>query len=227
MLLLSIVYYFSLISLSYGNNKRSGHEETHESAAKLAQKWRRIASEYYCKYSPIDSVDVNGGWCLRDRRADEGDWGKPDAIFPLHPAAHHVKADTGIVSAIAKYILSNTTDTNKTITIIDIGAGVGQYGNWFANHAPQISWQGYDGAGNIETFTNNQVKWIDATEPVFDTINGTADWVMSLEVGEHIPSSTTHAFVKTLIRHAKKGIILSWGIPGQGMIICMCTYAYY
>lgn len=45
---------------------------------------------------------------------------------------------------------------------------------------------------------------------------GQVDWVQSFEVGEHIPLDKTDIFVKNLASHARKGLVLSWGIRGQG-----------
>ncbi len=42
------------------------------------------------------------------------------------------------------------------------------------------------------------------------------DYVMSLEVGEHIPAKFESTFLDNLVRYAKIGIILSWAVPGQG-----------
>jgi hypothetical protein len=39
---------------------------------------------------------------------------------------------------------------------------------------------------------------------------------MSLEVGEHIPSKYEGVLIRNLHRHNCRGIILSWGILGQG-----------
>jgi len=41
------------------------------------------------------------------------------------------------------------------------------------------------------------------------------DWVMSLEVGEHIPAKYESIFLGNVFRHAKEGVVLSWAVPGQ------------
>ena len=74
-------------------------------------------------------------------------------------------------------------------------AGVGQYGFWFRAHNATIDWRGFDGAENVESFTGGAVKWIDVTDPLFDSIDQHPDWVMSLECGEHIPPEATDAFI--------------------------------
>ena len=45
---------------------------------------------------------------------------------------------------------------------------------------------------------------------------GQYDWVMSLEVGEHLPQQFERTFIDNLQRHNTKGIILSWALDGQG-----------
>ena len=41
------------------------------------------------------------------------------------------------------------------------------------------------------------------------------DWIVSVEVAEHIPKIYEHIFVDNLVRHAKDGIVLSWATIGQ------------
>ena len=43
-----------------------------------------------------------------------------------------------------------------------------------------------------------------------------ADWVLSLEVGEHIPKAFEEALIDNLHRHNTEGIVLSWARVGQG-----------
>ena len=42
------------------------------------------------------------------------------------------------------------------------------------------------------------------------------DWVLSLEVGEHLPRKYEPALIDNLHRHNQRGIVLSWAVPGQG-----------
>ena len=43
------------------------------------------------------------------------------------------------------------------------------------------------------------------------TTNYESDWVLSLEVGEHVPSRYEDMYLRNLHAHNCKGIILSWG----------------
>ena len=42
-----------------------------------------------------------------------------------------------------------------------------------------------------------------------------ADWVMSFEVGEHLPSQFESTYLQNLHAHACRGILLSWAQPHQ------------
>lgn len=120
-----------------------------------------------------------------------------------------------IYRTILKYL---TPAGGNKITVIDIGAGVGQYGCFFRSQNAQLDWRGYDGAENVESFTSGWVKWIDVTDVSFDTITPpgfVADWVMSLEVGEHISSNATESMIDLLHKYNKNGVVLSWAVPGQ------------
>jgi hypothetical protein len=166
--------------------------------------WRRLAGELSCK---VGNIGPTGGWCLQE---DENNWGELGKS-----AAHHVVADSGIAATVSKYLIGQSG--GKPVSLLDICAGVGQYGHWFtANSKHQIQWSGYDGAENVESFTDGFVRWIDVTSPVFDTIPFVSDWVMSLECGEHIPHEFTDTFIDLLDKHNKQGVILSWSVPNQG-----------
>merc|ERR1740117_2077360 len=39
------------------------------------------------------------------------------------------------------------------------------------------------------------------------------DWVLSLEVGEHLPKSAEDVFMGNIARHARVGAIISWATP--------------
>ncbi|KAI9190831.1 uncharacterized protein BJ171DRAFT_539066 [Polychytrium aggregatum] len=162
-------------------------------------KWRKIAGKMMCR----DGADTGptGGWCLVPSQED---WGIP---YRGRAAANHVPADEGIGATIVKFLDGSS--------IVDIGAGVGQYGFYLKNHGANIDYRGYDGAENVEEYTDGFLKWMDATNPLMDTIQGRADWVLSLEIGEHVPAEKTEELLNTFDRHNRYGVILSWAVIGQ------------
>ena len=152
-------------------------------------------------------------------------------IVPRLGSQHHVPPDVsfgkGMIHLLEHFAdhctpLSQPTNasvapsSNRIITVVDVGAGIGQYGAVLEANSERISWRGYDGAGNVENFTHGRVQWFDATDAALDSIDGIADWVISLEIAEHIPVNATDAFVDLLARHSRYGVLLSWATPGQG-----------
>lgn len=166
----------------------------------------------------LDVGDRGGGWCLWD-----------SGTFQILPngdqyklALAHVAEDTGLAEGLA--------DLFHDSSVLDVGAGQGQYGRYFSAVDPTIRYFGIDGAYNVETFTNGFVQYADLSIPlVFSTGNDDsgvplpADWVMSLEVGEHLPAEAESTFIDNIHRSNTKGVVISWAIPfqpGKGHINC-------
>jgi len=65
-----------------------------------------------------------------------------------------------------------------------------------------------------------QVCWIDASSDISlwmsQMCGAPYDWVVSVEVGEHIPAERMDYFLDNLVVLARYGVILTWAVPGQG-----------
>ena len=114
------------------------------------------------------------------------------------------------------------TDTHltKEISILLKGKRVGAFGDgpglykkYYDGTGLLASYDAYDGAPFIETETGGNVKFLDLSIPQYGL--PIYDWVICLEVAEHIPAKFEDIFLSNLVRHAKHGIILSWAVPGQ------------
>ncbi|XP_068232441.1 uncharacterized protein [Palaemon carinicauda] len=81
---------------------------------------------------------------------------------------------------------------------------------------PQVvkSWEGFDSALNIEEVSSGRIHTADLSVPL--ELDHKYDWVLSLEVGEHIPQEKEQTFLDNLVKYACKGVVLSWAIEGQG-----------
>ena len=75
------------------------------------------------------------------------------------------------------------------------------------------TYDAFDGAPYCEETTDNLVQHLDLSVPVYHL--NLYDWIVSLEVAEHIPKTYEQIFIDNLTRHAKEGIILSWAAVGQ------------
>ncbi|XP_065568711.1 uncharacterized protein LOC136032329 [Artemia franciscana] len=126
----------------------------------------------------------------------------------------------------------------KNGSILDLGAGLGNYGRYFLRkkeaifpskfrekeeevffskvphviNAPQIvsHYEGYDGTLNIAILTSGFIKHLVLATP--QELRRKFDWVISVEAGEHIPLEFESVFIDNLIRHACKGIVMTYSI---------------
>jgi len=159
-----------------------------------------------------DTVLPDGGWCYDKNHSFlvKASDGKSDVDYYL--PVHHVAADEIYVSVLAEQVLPRE-DGSCCQSITDLGAGIGQLGHALRAKFPTLEYHGYDGAGNVEEFTDNYVAFTDLTRPL--SLKQT-DWVFSSEVGEHIPNENEAQVIANIHAHNCKGIILSWAIVGQG-----------
>lgn len=141
------------------------------------------------RYDP-DMYLPNGLWTINDKRDIED---------------HHFY-DKNLGAALVQFLLENGASD-----IYDFGCGKGDY----VKLLDRVGFKaiGYDGNPNTSKIAGNLCSVAHLHEyldlrPV--------SWVLSLEVGEHIPLRFEGNFINNLTRHAKEGIILSWAIPGQG-----------
>lgn len=103
-------------------------------------------------------------------------------------------------------------------SVVDLGAGVGRYGQYLLDSGRVKEWHGYDGALNVNAVSEGPVKFMDLTQPDAGDERPCpkSDWVVSLEVAEHIPVQYESAYLRNIRCHATEGAIVSWAKPGQG-----------
>jgi hypothetical protein len=70
-----------------------------------------------------------------------------------------------------------------------------------------VKFYSYNGAANVEAHTSKLVRYVDFTLPL--NLPRT-NWVISFEVGEHVPSMYEGMFVRNLHAHNCRGIVVSW-----------------
>jgi cyclopropane fatty-acyl-phospholipid synthase-like methyltransferase len=97
-------------------------------------------------------------------------------------------------------------------SIVDLGCGNGYYVKEMRKEG--LNAYGFDGNPNTPAITGGVCGVLDlSTVKQFDPIY---DWVVSFEVGEHLPKQFEDSFMQNLHLNNKKGIILSWAVVGQG-----------
>lgn len=108
--------------------------------------------------------------------------------------------------------LINFFKNENVKNLVDFGCGMGKYVKTFQEN--NINAVGFDGNPNTPELTNNLCNVLDLSVP--KKFDEPFDWVMSLEVGEHLPSQFEDIFIMNLHNNNKYGIILSWAVEGQG-----------
>lgn len=116
--------------------------------------------------------------------------------------------DAGLAEAIAKFLVDE-----DAIEVFDFGCGTGYYSIKLKEAG--ITPLAVDGNPFTEQLVGNGILVYvkDLTKPIKLL---PADWVISLEVGEHIPAVFEDNFINNLHNHNRYGMIVSWAVPGQG-----------
>ena len=135
-------------------------------------------------------VSENGGWC--------------SSISGRNSSQH-----------MTDYYFANATSLFlKDKQVASLGDGPGIYKELFEQLGHVISYDAFDGAPFAELTTDNRVKFLDLSVPVYHL--NLYDWIISVEVAEHIPKEYEHIYLDNIVRFAKEGVILSWAKIGQG-----------
>uniref|UniRef100_A0A7S0FPU6 Apple domain-containing protein n=1 Tax=Pyrodinium bahamense TaxID=73915 RepID=A0A7S0FPU6_9DINO len=117
--------------------------------------------------------------------------------------------DKGLLQGLIRHVLPIDG------VVADFGAGSGHYASWL-NDTGLITAHAFDGSPDIELVTKGTVQSADLGRPL--TLWRKFDWVLCLEVAEHIPPDLTGLFLRNLDEHTGEGLVLSWARPGlQGL----------
>lgn len=96
----------------------------------------------------------------------------------------------------------------KGHSVVDLGCGNGSYVNFLANKGIDI--KGVDGNPIVCHYPLCSVA-----DLAKELDLGVFDWVLSLEVGEHIPKQHEDQFIENVHKHNTLGVVISWAIKGQ------------
>jgi 2-polyprenyl-3-methyl-5-hydroxy-6-metoxy-1,4-benzoquinol methylase len=99
----------------------------------------------------------------------------------------------------------------KGQSVVDFGCGLGDYVRHFRK--ANINCEGFDGNPLTPHLSHGVAKVLDLSCKV--ELLEKFDWVLSLEVGEHIPKQFESTFIDNICKHCVKGAVVSWAIPNQ------------
>ena len=125
----------------------------------------------------------------------------PNCTFAEDPRLCIYRLDEGLARELAKFF------GNSSVT--ELGAGVGRYKRVTKALGRTTSYTAYDGMPDVEERSNHWVRHADlASECELEE----SDWVLTLEVAEHIPKAFQEAFLRNIDRANRRGVIISWSV---------------
>ncbi|WAR00320.1 hypothetical protein MAR_024692 [Mya arenaria] len=140
--------------------------------------------------SATKNTNEAGGWCRKASTEDGGE---------------HM-TDLKLVKALSAFL--------KEKSVGSFGDGPGAYMREMNKLGEVREYIAYDGAPFCEETSEGRVRFMDLTVPQYGL--PMYDWIISLEVAEHIPKIHEPIYIDNLVRHSNDGLILSWAKPGQG-----------
>ncbi|CAL1543170.1 unnamed protein product [Lymnaea stagnalis] len=153
----------------------------------------KLYGQQNCQIHKLTMTDFrisdNGGWCEESSR----------------PGSRLHSWDKGFSIALSEFL--------KGKTVGSFGDGPGDYKKHLDSLGQMKSYTAYDGAPYAEEVTKGLVEFLDLSAPQYGL--PIFDWVVSVEVGEHIPAKYEDVYLDNLVRHAREGLIISWATPGQ------------
>lgn len=129
----------------------------------------------------------------------------------IHPRGYWLSDEDSSPYFFDKKLAVQLLDIFKGSSVVDFGCGGGDYVRFLVDN--KIESIGYDGNPATTKFSDGLCRIRDLTETFL--LDKKYDWVLSLEVGEHIPRKYEKTFIDNILNHAEKGVVLSWAIPGQ------------
>ncbi|XP_071116135.1 uncharacterized protein [Haliotis cracherodii] len=174
---------------------RKQRNELSKTLNKVKQEIAAMSCEMIDLYAKLNrtllpSVSTAGGWCRQTSRSEGGS---------------HI-CDKSLAEQLSIFFQNQT--------VASFGDGPGDYKKYLDSTRRLLIYDAFDGAPYGPETSGGVVRFLDLTAPQYGL--PIYDWIISLEVAEHIPSQYEEVYVDNIARHAKIGIVLSWAVPGQG-----------
>jgi hypothetical protein len=130
-------------------------------------------------------------------------------IWHISIAKKRHKTDYLLAAAIGTYF-------DSPHAVADLGCGLGSYCKIFDAYGWNIL-HGFEGTKGIHKIAVWEAIFnVDLSVPIEkEMFRNKYDFVLCLEVGEHIPEDREQVFIDNVCYFASKNIVLSWAVPGQ------------
>jgi len=119
--------------------------------------------------------------------------------------------DKGLLRGLIRHVWQPPYDSKERMSMCDFGAGGGQYSTWL-NETGLIDAFAFDGSKQASDSPVQEINLVGDIQ-----LWRTFDWVMCLEVGEHIPKQFALTLLQNIKRHARHGIVMSWSSDWEGI----------
>ena len=126
-------------------------------------------------------------------------------IWSLEIASKRHKIDHRLCSAIIQLF-------DKPYSVADVGCGIGEYCKTLTKYGwdNMVGFEGTKNISSISVFDN--IKEVDLTKIHY---LGIFDFVLCIEVGEHIPSDYECTFLNNICDMVDNTLLMSWANVGQ------------
>lgn len=122
--------------------------------------------------------------------------------------------DKGLLRGLLRFLWQPPRGNNELVTVADFGAGGGHYSMWL-NETGLVRAFAFDGTHQAAELTGGVVQEVNLIQQM--ELWQTFDWILCLEVGEHVPKQFARVLLGNLRRHAKSGLIMSWSEDWEGI----------
>ena len=205
-----------------GLHKRIADLERHATRSQEREKSamvsnaERHAAPAASAFEPLCQVTFGRKLCMRggQEEACPGavDIDRRDGAVPTASGAWRLQAtnytyfmDRGLVAALAKQFAGGS--------VLELGAGKGCYSAALKRTGLMTGVRAIDGAPGVAEMTGGLVHTADLTA---ELQLGAADWVLCLEVAEHVPRAFEERLLANWDRHNRRGIVMSWSDNAGG-----------
>jgi len=118
--------------------------------------------------------------------------------------------DKGLLRGLLRHVWQPGYGELPRVSVGDFGAGGGRYSEWL-NETGLVESFAFDAVQSVSDISGGRVQEVDLASPV--TLWRTFDWVICLEVLQHMPQKKVATLLQNLRRHTKFGIVVSWTSP--------------